>query len=124
MSDFDFLTEPKTESTDTVGPQEEKTTTKKSTVPVAKTKKRPSKNTRIKAIGRPANGKRSNPDWVGRTFYVEAETDANFGIVIATLKAQGVSVDKSDIVQALLSEWMGKTSEAKLKWCRSKLPKP
>lgn len=123
MSDFDFLTEPRADNTDAVEQQEEKATAKQSATPPAKTKKRQTKNTHLKAIGRPANGKRSNPDWVGRTFYVEAETDANFGIVIATLKAQGVSVDKSDIVQTLLSEWMSKTSEAKLKWCRSKLPK-
>lgn len=120
MSDFDFLTEPKADKTDAVEAQEEKSTTKQSAIPTAKAKKRQTKNIQPKAIGRPANGKRSNPDWVGRTFYVEAETDANFGIAIATLKAQGVSVDKSDIVQALLSEWMSKSSEAKSKWCRSK----
>ncbi len=123
MSDFDFLTESRSDNSDAVEQQEEKVTSKQSSGSVAKPKQLKTQNTPPKAIGRPANGKRSDPDWVGRTFYVEAETDANFGIVIATLKAQGVSVDKSDIVQTLLSEWMSKTSEAKLKWCRSKLPK-
>lgn len=123
MSDFDFLTEAKPNNTDAIEQREKETTVKQSAIPTTKTKKRQTKNTQPKAVGRPANGKRSNPDWVGRTFYVETETDANFGIVIATLKAQGVSVDKSDIMQALLSEWMNKTPEAKLKWCHSKMPK-
>jgi len=123
MSDFDFLTEPKPNDADAVEDREEKLTVKQPAIPTIKTQKSQVKNTPSKAVGRPATGKRSNPDWVGRTFYVEAETDANFGIVIATLKAQGVSVDKSDIVQALLSEWMNKTPEAKLKWCRTQLPK-
>lgn len=123
MSDFDFLTDQKAEGADASTSKAEPTTERQATSSVAKRKTRKSEATSKRAIGRPANGKRSNPDWVGRTFYVEAETDANFGIIIATLKAQGVSVDKSDIIQALLSEWMSKTPEAKLKWCRSKLPK-
>ena len=123
MSDFDFLTESKTNKTDVVEQQEDQATDVKSVPPTAKTEKRKLKNAQTKAIGRPANGKRSNPDWVGRTFYVEAETDAHFGIVIATLKAQGISIDKSDIVQVLLSEWMSKSPGAKVKWCHSKFPK-
>lgn len=123
MSDFDFLTKPRLDDADNAEQQEEQDPKKQPTPPEAKTKKRKVEKARPKAIGRPANGKRSNPDWVGRTFYVEAETDANFGIVIATLKAQGISIDKSDIVQALLSEWMSKSTDAKLKWCRSRLSK-
>lgn len=111
MSDFDFLTQQRKPKT----PEANQTPAKKTTL-----SKHPPKVSDSKKIGRPANGKRSDPDWVGRTFYVEAETDANFGIAIATIKAQGIPVDKSDIVQALLSDWMSKEPEAKLKWSRSR----
>lgn len=71
-------------------------------------------------IGRPRNGKRSDPDWIGRTFYVKSETDLTLGIAIATLKAQGAQFDKSDLVEMLLSEWLEMHPDEKLDWCRSK----
>ncbi len=56
--------------------------------------------------GRPATGKRSDPDWLGRTFYIRKETDLDIEAELLELKRQGVEMDKSVLVDALLSAWL------------------
>lgn len=56
--------------------------------------------------GRPANGKRSDPGWIGRTFYVQKETDLDIEDALLRLKRQGFEVDKSELVDALLAAWV------------------
>ena len=55
--------------------------------------------------GRPATGKRSNPDWVGRTYYIRRQTDCDVHAELFLLKRQGVDIDKSQLVDALLAAW-------------------
>ncbi|MEB3211360.1 MAG: hypothetical protein VKL39_08390 [Leptolyngbyaceae bacterium] len=55
--------------------------------------------------GRPSTGKRSNPDWVGRTFYIQRKTDLSIEEALLQLKCQGVQLDKSELVNLLLSKW-------------------
>lgn len=56
--------------------------------------------------GRPATGKRSDPGWIGRTFYVQKETDLDVEDALLKLKRQGIEVDKSELVDALLDAWL------------------
>ena len=53
--------------------------------------------------GRPATGKRSDPDWIGRTYYVQESTDIDVELELAMLRRQGVEKDKSALVDSLLS---------------------
>lgn len=55
--------------------------------------------------GRPATGKRSNPDWVGRTYYIKRKTDLDIEGELFQLKRQGIEIDKSELVDNLLSAW-------------------
>jgi hypothetical protein len=55
--------------------------------------------------GRPANGKRSDPDWFGRTFYIRKETDERLEQAVFQLKRSGIEVDKSQLADALLNAW-------------------
>jgi hypothetical protein len=55
--------------------------------------------------GRPANGKRSNPGWFGRTFYIRKDTDERLEQALYTLKRSGFEVDKSQLADALLNAW-------------------
>ncbi|NEQ29859.1 MAG: hypothetical protein F6K04_02460 [Leptolyngbya sp. SIO4C5] len=65
--------------------------------------------------GRPATGKRSDPGWIGRTYYVKEETDIDTELELAMLRRQGVEMDKSELVNSLLDAWVkwrkGKDSE-------------
>ena len=56
--------------------------------------------------GRPATGKRSDPDWIGRTFYIRQETDLDVEEQLHRLKRDNQAVDKSELVDFLLSEWV------------------
>lgn len=56
--------------------------------------------------GRPATGKRSDPEWIGRTYYIRKETDLNIEGELYNLKRQGIEVDKSELVDFLLGEWV------------------
>jgi hypothetical protein len=56
--------------------------------------------------GRPATGKRSDEDWIGRTFYVKRETDLDIEDELLKLKRQDITLNKSDLVEALLSAWL------------------
>ena len=55
--------------------------------------------------GRPATGKRSNPEWVGRTYYIQRKTDLDIEGELFQLKRQGIEIDKSELVDRLLSAW-------------------
>ena len=56
--------------------------------------------------GRPATGKRSDDEWIGRTFYVKRETDLDVEQVLLQLKREGRDVDKSELVESLLAAWV------------------
>lgn len=56
--------------------------------------------------GRPATGKRSDDAWIGRTFYVQRENDFDVEDELLKLKRQGVEIDKSELVDALLAAWV------------------
>ncbi|ANV88868.1 hypothetical protein [Picosynechococcus sp. PCC 7117] len=74
---------------------------KKKTTPKAKNKElQPGKR------GRPAIGKRSDPDWVGRTYYIRKETDLDVQSELLKLKRQSIELDKSELVDFLLGEWV------------------
>ncbi len=60
----------------------------------------------MKKRGRPATGKRSNPDWIGRTYYIRKETDLDVESELLKLKREGIELDKSELVDFLLSEWV------------------
>ena len=62
--------------------------------------------TETKKRGRPSTGKRSNPDWIGRTYYVNREVDLDVAEKLIKLKRQGIELDKSDLVNFLLAEWV------------------
>jgi hypothetical protein len=55
--------------------------------------------------GRPANGKRSDPGWYGRTFYIRKQTDELLEDALFKLKREGIDLDKSQLVDALLNAW-------------------
>ncbi len=59
-----------------------------------------------KKRGRPATGKRSNPDWIGRTYYIRKDTDLDVESELLKLKREGIELDKSELVDFLLSEWV------------------
>lgn len=56
--------------------------------------------------GRPPTGKRSDDAWIGRTFYIQRETDLDAETELLALKRQGVELDKSELVDRLLSAWV------------------
>lgn len=59
-----------------------------------------------KKRGRPATGKRSDESWIGRTYYVRRETDLDVEGELFQLKRQGIEVDKSELVDFLLTAWV------------------
>jgi len=59
-----------------------------------------------KKKGRPSTGKRSNPDWIGRTYYIRKEIDFDVADQLLKLKREGIDLDKSDLVNFLLEEWV------------------
>ncbi len=59
-----------------------------------------------KKRGRPATGKRSDPDWIGRTFYIRKETDFDIEDELIKLKRAGMNLDKSELVDFLLAAWV------------------
>ena len=58
-----------------------------------------------KKRGRPATGKRSDEAWIGRTYYVQRETDLDVEDHLLKLKRQGIEIDKSELVDFLLATW-------------------
>ena len=59
-----------------------------------------------KKRGRPATGKRSDPDWIGRTYYIRKETDFDIEDELIKLKREGINLDKSELVDFLLGAWV------------------
>lgn len=59
-----------------------------------------------KKRGRPATGKRSDPDWIGRTYYIRKETDFDIEDELIKLKRAGINLDKSELVDFLLGAWV------------------
>ncbi|MEM7758107.1 MAG: hypothetical protein AAF298_08285 [Cyanobacteria bacterium P01_A01_bin.40] len=59
-----------------------------------------------KKRGRPATGKRSDPDWIGRTYYIRKETDFDVEDELVKLKRAGINLDKSELVDFLLGAWV------------------
>jgi len=59
-----------------------------------------------KKKGRPSTGKRSNPDWIGRTYYIRKEIYFDVADQLLKLKREGIDLDKSDLVNFLLEEWV------------------
>ena len=59
-----------------------------------------------KKRGRPATGKRSDPDWIGRTYYIRKETDFDVEDELVKLKRAGFNLDKSELVDFLLGAWV------------------
>ncbi|MBE9029755.1 hypothetical protein IQ266_08450 [filamentous cyanobacterium LEGE 11480] len=70
----------------------------------AKAKQKPKSGTPRKR-GRPANGKRSDPNWYGRTFYIRKQTDEQLEDALRKLRRSGIEIDKSQLVDALLNAW-------------------
>lgn len=68
--------------------------------------KAPSPQPEPKKRGRPATGKRSDPDWIGRTFYIQKGTDLDIEEELLKLKRQGIEIDKSELVDLLLAAWV------------------
>jgi len=58
-----------------------------------------------KKRGRPATGKRSDPSWIGRTYYIRRNTDFDVAGALLELKRQGIEIDRSELVDRLLSAW-------------------
>ena len=59
-----------------------------------------------KKRGRPATGKRSDDAWIGRTYYVRRETDLDIEDELLRFKRRGIDIDKSELVDQLLSAWV------------------
>jgi hypothetical protein len=78
--------------------------TRPATLPEPTPEPEPEPQTRKR--GRPATGKRSDDEWIGRTFYVRRDTDLDVEMQLIQLKRQGIDVDKSELVEILLSAWV------------------
>ncbi|MDJ0575138.1 MAG: hypothetical protein QNJ65_08225 [Xenococcaceae cyanobacterium MO_234.B1] len=105
----------------------EETLTQEETQPVPKTKPQKKTKTSVKEIsqeptekqleaeiapeptkkrGRPATGKRSDRNWIGRTYYIRKETDLDIEEELIKLKRAGIKLDKSSLVDSLLAAWV------------------
>ena len=53
-------------------------------------------------------GKRSDPAWIARTFYIKKETDLDTEAALFKLRRDGKNppMDKSELVDWLLGEWL------------------
>jgi hypothetical protein len=80
----------------TVTPPEQDQQLKAETEPEELNKKR----------GRPATGKRSDPNWIGRTYYIRKENDFDVEDELVKLKRVGINLDKSELVDFLLAAWV------------------
>lgn len=65
----------------------------------------PPDRARRRQRGRPSGGKRSDPRWQSRTFYIRKATDIRLERAIAKLKRSGIDLDKSQLADALLNAW-------------------
>lgn len=62
-------------------------------------------DTRAK-VGRKASGKRSDPDWAMRSFFIRKDTDTLVKQALLDLELRGLDYDKSQLVQDLLDAWL------------------
>lgn len=53
-----------------------------------------------------SEGKRSDPEWVMRSFFVRKQTDVKVKQALLALEARGIELDKSDLTEALLDAWL------------------
>lgn len=74
-------------------------------VPMSPAQLAPAAPTQPKKRGRPATGKRSDDAWIGRTYYVQRETDLDVEDYLLKLKRQGIEIDKSELVDFMLAAW-------------------
>jgi hypothetical protein len=74
-----------------------------------------------KKMGRPATGKRSNKEWVGRTYYVRDTTDFDVTEELLVRKRQGQEIDKSELVDKLLTAWVAWQRGEDLEICLSEV---
>ncbi|WP_373545811.1 hypothetical protein [Chamaesiphon sp.] len=74
-------------------------------VSISPTQLAPVVPTQPKKRGRPATGKRSDDAWIGRTYYVQRETDLDVEDYLLKLKRQGIEIDKSELVDFMLAAW-------------------
>jgi hypothetical protein len=72
-------------------------------------------------MGRPATGKRSNKEWVGRTYYVRDTTDFDVTEELLVRKRQGQEIDKSELVDMLLTAWVAWQRGGDLEICLSEV---
>jgi hypothetical protein len=79
--------------------------TKKKTKGKSKTQAKTPPTDPPRKRGRPANGKRSDPEWYGRTFYIRKQTDVRLEDALNKLRRSGLEFDKSQLVDALLNAW-------------------
>lgn len=54
----------------------------------------------------PRGGKRSNPAWKSKGFLVRVETSNRLDLAIARAKIAGESIDQSELIDRLLSDWL------------------
>ena len=89
-------------------PTKETKTTAKKTTPKPTPEEKPPEITpeSTKKRGRPATGKRSDPDWIGRTYYIRKENDFDVEDELIKLKRAGINLDKSELVNFLLAAWI------------------
>jgi hypothetical protein len=52
------------------------------------------------------NSKRSDPDWLTRTYFLEKTTDIEVEAELIKLRRDGIEMDKSDLVNSVLKGWV------------------
>jgi hypothetical protein len=55
-------------------------------------------------MSRPSR-KRGNPDYVSSSFYLPKKTNFAFDLAVLNMRAGGHSLDRSDVIAALLDRW-------------------
>lgn len=74
--------------------------------------------------GRKPTGKRSDPNWAMRSFFIRKETDTKVKQAILELELAGVEYDKSLLMEDLLDAWLRwRDGEDFDKIMRTKTPK-
>lgn len=58
------------------------------------------------STGHRTGGKRSDPDWVMRSFFLRKLTDQAVKRAILELESQGITYDKSELMEDLLTGWL------------------
>ena len=74
-----------------------------------------------KKRGRKATGKRSHPDWIGRTYYIRKDTDLDIEDELLKLRRAGIDLDKSELVDFLLNAWLKWRKGENMDFCMSEI---